>query len=125
EGDELLGAYAWYSKNSQVRGLLPGVPGLLGVAGGRLKPNDFGLFDMLGNAVEWCQESADDHTPGPGGRATEAMEGKKYIKDDVLRVYRGGCLFDPPWYLRSANRSTCPPTSHFSYFGFRVARTFR
>ena len=44
--EELLGRYAWYSQNSRNR-IWPC---------GRLKPNDFGLFDMLGNVYEWCQD---------------------------------------------------------------------
>ena len=35
------------SRNSQERWMLPV---------GSLMPNDFGLFDMLGNALEWCQD---------------------------------------------------------------------
>ena len=43
----LLGHYAWYTHGD--------VPSGHPVA--RLKPNDFGLFDMLGNAYELCQFS--------------------------------------------------------------------
>jgi formylglycine-generating enzyme required for sulfatase activity len=65
--EELLGKYAWYTKNSQDRGMLPGEAGKLGVPGGCLKPNDFGLFDMLGNALEWCQESIAYYPMSAGG----------------------------------------------------------
>src|SRR5205807_1829546 len=47
ETEELLGNYAWYTKNSGDRWML-------GV--GSLKPNDLGLFDMLGNAWQWCED---------------------------------------------------------------------
>lgn len=48
ETDQLLGEYGWYTKTSGDKWMLPV---------GRLKPNDAGLFDMLGNVLEWCQES--------------------------------------------------------------------
>ena len=47
ETEELLDRYAWITKNSRDRSMLPC---------GTLKPNDLGLFDMLGNALEWCQD---------------------------------------------------------------------
>ena len=43
--DALLGNYAWYQENGEGRAQP--------VA--RLKPNDFGLFDMHGNVWEWCE----------------------------------------------------------------------
>src|SRR5262249_8151584 len=42
----LLASYAWYDRNAENRAH----------AVGRLRPNDLGLFDMLGNAAEWCQD---------------------------------------------------------------------
>ena len=45
--DDLLEHYAWYPANS-------GDPCMARC--GRLLPNDLGLFDMLGNVYEWCQE---------------------------------------------------------------------
>ncbi len=54
EPEELLGKYAWFSGNSLSKGHPVG----------QLKPNDFGLFDMHGNAWEWCD---DVYYPGMAG----------------------------------------------------------
>src|SRR5207302_1151475 len=43
--EEMLSNYAWYGPNSKNQCWPVG----------RLKPNDFGIFDMHGNALEWTQ----------------------------------------------------------------------
>jgi formylglycine-generating enzyme required for sulfatase activity len=125
ETDELLGKYAWYTKNSQDRGMLPGVPGKLGVPGDCLKPNDLGLFDMLGNALEWCQEPIRYYSRGANGRPSEDIEEKEEIKDKKYRILRGGSFVYPALVVRSARRLGFVPTNRREYVGFRPARTFR
>jgi formylglycine-generating enzyme required for sulfatase activity len=69
ETDELLSHYAWYTKNSQDRWLLPV---------GTLKPNDLGLFDMLGNDYEWCQDPILCY---PTGTRIKPSDDKGYTRD--------------------------------------------
>jgi formylglycine-generating enzyme required for sulfatase activity len=121
EAEDLLGRYAWYTRNSLDRGMLPGEPGKLGVAGDCLKPNDFGLFDMLGNALEWCQEYPTYYTSD--------IEDKEYNNRDVdkekERLLRGGAFLDLPVDVRCALRYWDVPTLRDHSVGFRPARTFR
>jgi formylglycine-generating enzyme required for sulfatase activity len=125
ETEELLGKYAWYTKNSQDRGMLPGSPGHLGVRGNCLKPNDLGLFDMLGNAVEWCQESVMYYTPGAESKPTEDREDEQHITDKHGRVLRGGSFLDQSRFVRCADRIWVVPTLRYYNVGIRPARTFR
>ena len=82
ETTALLGKYAWYIENSQQRWMLPV---------GSLKPNDFGLFDMLGNALEWCQDRAAYY---PTDRPlVEDAEQVGEVRDSESRVVRGGSFF--------------------------------
>jgi formylglycine-generating enzyme required for sulfatase activity len=125
ETEELLGKYAWYTKSSQDRGMLPGLPGHLGVRGNCLKPNDFGLFDMLGNAVEWCQESFMYYTPGAEGKPSEDREDTQDITNKRSRVLRGGSFINLSRDVRCASRTRSVPTYRNYHVGFRPARTFR
>ena len=50
----LLEAYARYAANSKEHAW----------PAGSLLPNDLGLFDMLGNVYEWCQEREANYQPG-------------------------------------------------------------
>jgi formylglycine-generating enzyme required for sulfatase activity len=118
ETDELLGRYAWYTKNSQDRGML--LPG-------SLNPNDLGLFDMLGNAWGWCQDGIFYYVPGPHGTAALDKEYNRDIKDiqnSLSRVLRGGAFTSQSVYVRSALRFRLAPAYRDIYVGFRPARTF-
>jgi serine/threonine protein kinase/formylglycine-generating enzyme required for sulfatase activity len=78
--EELLARYAWYQGNSGDRAH----------AVGRLRPNDLGLFDMLGNAAEWCLNPEVD---APAEQLRKAREDTEYQGETAqLLDYRGGAF---------------------------------
>lgn len=109
--DELLAEYAWFASNS-LRQLHPV---------GTLKPNAFGLFDTLGNAFEWCQESL-IHLNLHADRDVEDLTP---VTDDRERVIRGAAYFYLTERVRSDQMGLVTPMSRWDSLGFRVARTIR
>ena len=109
ETDELLPKYAWYLKNAK-RQTMPV---------GMLKPNDFGLFDMQGNAFTWCQETYTEYPRDSG----DDKEGTLVIPIKGIRILRGGTWASEAGQLRSAYRAPFLSTAWEPYIGFRVART--
>ena len=108
----LLENYAWYVTNV-------GVPRRPQPCG-RLIPNDLGLFDMLGNAREWCQE----YYTGYGTGVTESTIGD--LTDDnprFRRLLRGGAFSYQPELIRSPDRDMALMTQLSGDIGFRIART--
>ena len=87
---------------------------------GSFKPNEFGLFDMLGNAWEWCHDELAPYPPGPA----EDREQPGAVIAARERVLRGGDFFSAAPDLRSAYRFGSPPQGSFNRAGFRVARTW-
>jgi formylglycine-generating enzyme required for sulfatase activity len=115
ETEELLGKYAWCTTSSLIRGMLPV---------GSLKPNDYGLFDMLGNAHGWCQERLLHYRP----ELPNSEDREDVLDIDIRsnRVMRGGSLTNQAVDVRSAGRRWYGPANRdSSVVGFRPARTFR
>ncbi|HEX5223079.1 MAG TPA: SUMF1/EgtB/PvdO family nonheme iron enzyme [Verrucomicrobiae bacterium] len=82
------------------------------------KPNAWGLFDMHGNAYQWC---SDWYGPYPKGAVTDP-QGSDH---GVTRVIRGGKYGSGPRYIRSAARYHYNPNNSSVVFGFRVVMEAR
>jgi formylglycine-generating enzyme required for sulfatase activity len=116
-GDDVknLPQYAWYDGNTNKDRIHPV---------GQLLPNQWGLFDMLGNVWEW---TFDRRHPYPEtGSVTEDVEDEMLrVSNDLARTRRGGS-FAYEWFTtRSAHRgdTTYFPNQTHDGVGFRVART--
>ena len=108
---DLLPKYAWYGKNSNEH-IWPV---------GTLMPNDFGLFDVYGNILEWCQDAfVSDYDKSPGEKALS-----RFVNGSDERVQKGASFTQIGPVTRSADRSWSAPDNHSVRSGFRIARTMR
>jgi formylglycine-generating enzyme required for sulfatase activity len=101
-----LDAMAWYDKNS----------GNKTHDVGTKAPNAFGLFDMHGNVLEWCQDWYQDSYSGAPTDGSAWLSGG----DQNYRVLRGGSWNSDAGLLRSTNRSRSSPDVRNADVGFRV-----
>ncbi len=98
----VLGGFGWYFNNSYYTEPPPGTswhgPWYFTThAVGQKFPNPWGLYDMNGDVLEWCQ---DWYGPYQGGSATDPIGPVA----GPYRVFRGGNWFTTGAYCRSASR---------------------
>ena len=94
---------------------------------GSYPPNDYGLYDMVGNVMEWCLDAYDEgfyshsplHNPIAGGRLTEIVDNFQNVTS--LRVVRSGCWYNVPMHVRLADRYGTLPEDASKGRGFRCA----
>jgi formylglycine-generating enzyme required for sulfatase activity len=80
-------------------------------------PNGYGLYDMAGNAWEWCADYYDSeyysHSPDSNPKGPD---------EGTYKVLRGGSWISPLEHLRASERFRYYPEYRNFNFGFRCAQ---
>lgn len=107
-GDELLSEYCWNVRNAGGKAHQVGL----------LKPNDFGLFDVLGNASEWSHNRT---LPDPSPHNADAGQ----VGDRIPRYLLGGPFLFTPRDLTVMTRRSSTPGQTGPVGGIRPVRTLK
>jgi formylglycine-generating enzyme required for sulfatase activity len=84
---------------------------------GSLKPNPWGLYDMLGNVENWVEDCYTD------SYRKASDDGSAYSKEGCAEhVLRGGSFDSIPAYERAAFRNDDSATARDDYYGLRVVK---
>ena len=103
-GSDNLGSVAWYDGNSGSETHDVGLK----------SPNELGLYDIIGNVYEWCQDWYGSYSSSNQTNPT----GASYGSDHVLR---GGSWVSNAWCCRSSARGYYGPSDRTFNLGLRLA----
>jgi serine/threonine protein kinase/formylglycine-generating enzyme required for sulfatase activity len=116
--EEMLPSYAWFATNADAKAWPVG----------QKKPNDFGMFDVLGNGWQWLLGLE-------GQRAswkTQPLEDRECFAEEFSptqerfrHLLASGSYLDKPHYLRCASRVYQLPDFFNPQTGLRVVRTLK
>ena len=101
--------------------------GVITLAVGTYEPNEYGLYDMAGNAAEWTSSAYDEssytftHDLNPDYRYNAKPDDPPVLKRKVIR---GGSWKDIGYYLQCGVRSYEYQDTSKSYIGFRCVRSY-
>jgi formylglycine-generating enzyme required for sulfatase activity len=120
-GDDLkaekLAEYAWYQKTYFADGSKSQFMRPVGAK----KPNAWGVYDMHGNAWEFCMDVSRPNYEGAPTDGSAWIKGGPASKDGVLgRVLRGGGPRSTDRRCRTASRYGYPQNVGSYYTGFRI-----
>jgi formylglycine-generating enzyme required for sulfatase activity len=114
QSPDLDNHYAWTVKLALGRGT---------TSVGRFKPNEFGMFDMMGNIMEWIHDAHPDHS----NHITAAREVSEPepVNNQQMRALRPSCYTSTgAEHTRSAARGVgVPPNARVLLHALRVSRT--
>ena len=105
---------AWYSSNSKSQTH----------AVKQLKANELGLFDMSGNAYEWCRDNYS--TTFYAECEKKGIVVNPFFEDEKAdyRVLRGGSWLSNPGLVRAAFRDRVNPLNRDNVVGLRVVARY-
>jgi formylglycine-generating enzyme required for sulfatase activity len=90
---------------------------------GELLPNDFGLFDVLGNVSEWTQNEARDYPTEQAVLVRDELDHAPTISSNISRVLRGASILDRDDDARVVRRDRTEPGDSYPVYGIRPVRT--
>lgn len=116
----VINQYAVYEQNSFDKG--KNSPDYGTHIAGSKTPNDFGIFDMIGNVSEFCGDWYDDWD-GKNYYTKSADKNPYGALSGTTRVIRGGSWKSYASLLRTASRSYAAPGNSTDQDGFRIVLT--
>jgi formylglycine-generating enzyme required for sulfatase activity len=109
DNENQLGEYAWYGQNSDSKTHPVGLK----------KPNNWGLYDMSGNVLEWGEDPWHDSYANKPENIKNNGNTIWSDSNESRHVLRGGSWDYHSWFCRSAIRDWYNAGN--DYYGFRLA----